>query len=340
MGPIRDQIKGTLKDPNCRYTAQAPPQDTVGSPTSLKSPAFPTSPTISEADTLYSQLSNNSDALTVVAPALISKFKMHYWYHGISGNPPKLMWCSDLEANPFPIPTPGARFFKIPNKTAHGVFNTLLNAVWGTVTPQILESIKVHGLKYSTLKTFHFSTVEDSKEETFGPVVVWITVHPNTTNARAVHDATPDILHILADFQITNVVVEWYEGSVKRLACLPLMSVEDNTSPRFGLNHPFNTGLGIPIARESDDAQGTLTFLFWEVKTSNSDPSDRILALTNKHVASIDTTTHYEFDGPTLSTSLSVVNTVSLVLLLRSKTLSTQGSAMPLDLAENWRSWG
>ncbi|KAH9042942.1 hypothetical protein EDB83DRAFT_2507572 [Lactarius deliciosus] len=273
---------------NRRYSAQTPPQDAVGSPTS------PTSPTISEADTLYSQLSNDSDALTVVAPALISKFEMHYWYHGISGNPPKLMWRSDLEANPFPIPALGARFFKIPNKTAHGVFNTPLNAVWGTVAPQILESMKAHGLKYSALKTVRFSTIEDGKEETFGPVVVWIAVRPNTTNAGAVRDATPDILHILADFQITDVVVEWYEGSVERLADPPLMSVED---PRFGLNHPFNTGLGIPIARESDDAQGTLTFLFREVKTSNGDPSDRILALTNKHVASVDTTTHYELAG-------------------------------------------
>ncbi|KAH8976621.1 hypothetical protein EDB86DRAFT_2839786 [Lactarius hatsudake] len=261
---------------NRRYSAQAPPQDAVDSPTS------PTSLTISEADTLYSQLSNDSDALTVVAPALISKFEMHYWYHGISGNPPKLMWRSDLEANPFPIPAPGARFFKIPNKTAHGVFDTPYGA---------------HGLKYSALKTVRFSTVEDGKEETFGPVVVWIAVRPNTTNAGAVRDATPDILHILADFQITDVVVEWYEGSVERLAGPPLMSVEDNTSPRFGLNHPFNTGLGIPIAKESDDAQGTITFLFREVKTSNGDPSDRILALTNKHVASVDTTTHYEFDG-------------------------------------------
>jgi len=140
--------------------------------------------------------------------------------------------------------------------------------------------MKAHGLKYSALKTVRFSTVEDGKEETFGPVVVWIAVRPNTTNAGAVHDATPDILHILADFQITDVVVEWYEGSVERLAGPPLMSVEDNTSPRFGLNHPFNTGLGIPIARESDDAQGTLTFLFREVKTSNGDPSDRTHSLS------------------------------------------------------------
>jgi hypothetical protein len=33
------------------------------------------------------------------------------------------------------------------------------------------------------------------------------------------------------------------------------------------------------------------------MKTSNGDPSNRILALTNKHVASVDATTHYEFDG-------------------------------------------
>ena len=66
--------------------------------------------------------------------------------------------------------------------------------------------------------------------------------------------------------------------------------VEDSTSPRFRLNHPFNTGLGIPITRQSDDVhvQGTLTFLFQEVKDSNGDPSNRTLALTNKHVASVD----------------------------------------------------
>ena len=75
------------------------------------------------------------------------------------------------------------------------------------------------------------------------------------------------------------------------------MSVEDNTSPKFGLNHPFNTGLGIPIARQSDHAQGTITLLFKEVKTSSGNPSERILALTNKHVASVHTTTDYELDG-------------------------------------------
>ncbi|KAJ7455008.1 hypothetical protein B0H11DRAFT_2324657 [Mycena galericulata] len=275
---------------NRTYSVQAPPEDAVRAPTS------PTSPTTSDADTLYSQLSHDSAALTVVTPDLISKFEKTFWYHGISGDPPKLMWRSDIETNPFPIPELGDRFFKVPVKTAHGVFGTALNVVWHIVAPKILASIKARGLRYSALKTVRFSTVEDGKD-TFGPVVVWIAVHPKTTDAAAVRDATPDILNILAGAHINDVVVEWYEGSIGRLVGAPLMSVEDTTSPMFALNHPFNTGLGIPIARESDDAQGTLTFLFREMKTKNGDPSDRILALTNKHVASHDTTTHYEFDG-------------------------------------------
>lgn len=32
------------------------------------------------------------------------------------------------------------------------------------------------------------------------------------------------------------------------------------------------------------------------MKTSNGDPSNRILTLTNKHVASVSMTTHYKFD--------------------------------------------
>ena len=181
------------------------------------SPQDATQPSVSDAETLFSQLSIDSDAHTVVAPHLISMYEMNFYYHGISGDPPNLMYRSDLETNPFPIPPPGTDFSKIPTKTAHGVFNTPLNAVWETVAPQILKSMKANGLQYTALNTARFSTVEDGKGETFGPVVVWIAVRPNTTNAKAVRDATPDILNILSDVQITDVVVEWYEGLVTRL---------------------------------------------------------------------------------------------------------------------------
>ena len=181
------------------------------------SPQDATQPSVSDAETLFSQLSIDSDAHTVVAPYLISMYEMNFYYHGISGDPPNLMYRSDLETNPFPIPPPGTDFSKIPTKTAHGVFNTPLNAVWETVAPQILKSMKANGLQYTAFNTARFSTVEDGKGETFGPVVVWIAVRPDTTNAKAVRDATPDILNILSDVQITDVVVEWYEGLVTRL---------------------------------------------------------------------------------------------------------------------------
>ncbi|KAF6758906.1 hypothetical protein DFP72DRAFT_961530, partial [Ephemerocybe angulata] len=251
--------------------------------------ALPHDATLSAAETLYS----------IVAPHLISKYERAFYYNGISGDPPELLWRSDFESKPYPTPPPGARFFHVPSKTAHGVFGTLLNAVWDTVGAQIVAAMKARGLQYSALKTARFSSVEDGKdEETLGPIVVWIAVRPNTTNAATVRDATPDILRILSDAQIIGVVVEWYEGTDERLAGggPPLMRVPHPTSATFGLNHPFNAGLGIPIARESDDAQGNVAFLFREVRTSSGDPSERILALTNKHVASADPSTDYECD--------------------------------------------
>lgn len=256
----------------------------------------PTSPR-SDTSTIDWRLSNTSDVHTVIAPHLISEYERRFYYHGVSYDPPELMYRSDFETNTYPIPPPGANFFQIPVKTANGVFNTRLNSVWDdTVAPQILALMKTNGIKYSALKTARFTTVKDNDEVTVGPIVVWIAVHPNTTNAQAVRDATPDILRILTDAQITGVVVEWYEGSVVKLVGPPLVSVVDSAHPTFGFNHPFNTGLGIPIARQVDGAQGTVAFFFKEMKTSTGNPSDRILAVTNKHVLCVDTTIDYEFD--------------------------------------------
>ncbi|KAI0344943.1 hypothetical protein BDW22DRAFT_1370552 [Trametopsis cervina] len=151
----------------------------------------------------------------VVAPALISKYEAKFYYNGISSDPPELLWRSDIETNPFPAPLPGSNSFQVPTKTAHGVFNKPLNAVWETVAPKILQSIKDHDLRFSAINTVRFS-IEDDEGETFGPVVVWIAVRSNTT-AVAARDATPDILSILADAGITDVAIEWYEAEVTRL---------------------------------------------------------------------------------------------------------------------------
>jgi hypothetical protein len=90
----------------------------------------PTSPTLSDAPTLMSQLSIASDTSTVVAPALVSRFEAKHYWHGISDDPPELLYHSDLDSNPFPHPKPGDRLFQLPVKTAYGTWGTALNEVW------------------------------------------------------------------------------------------------------------------------------------------------------------------------------------------------------------------
>ncbi|KAI9432089.1 hypothetical protein H4582DRAFT_2084025 [Lactarius indigo] len=180
---------------------------------------------------------------------MVSKYEMHFYYHYYHGvGDLQLMWRSDLELNPFPIPATGTCFFKIPTETAHGIFSTKLN--------KIIALMKASGLHYSALTTARFSTVEDGKEPTLSHVTVWIAVRPNTAKPRDVCD---------------------YEGSVVRLDGPPLMSLVKNSDAKFGFNTPFNIGLGISIARHGDS-------------------SNRVLAFTNKHVTSLDTTTDYELD--------------------------------------------
>jgi hypothetical protein len=260
----------------------------------------PTSPALSDASTLFSQLSIASDA-TVVASHLISDFeRVHYW-NGISMDPPELLYRSDLESNPFPVPPPGTtRWSELPVKTAEGVFETPLNAVWHIVAPMMVALFKKRGIKYSALKTARFSTRNEDGEKTLGPIVIWIATHPNTTSAENARDASPDILHILKEHKVEGAVVEWYEGSVEKLLGPALMRVADETNPTHYVRRPFTAVLGMPIAtkeREEADAQGTVSFFFHENKTKNGEPSARVLAVSNKHVLRRDTTVDYQFMG-------------------------------------------
>ncbi|KAL1725483.1 hypothetical protein EV714DRAFT_277480 [Schizophyllum commune] len=182
-------------------------------------PASSTS-TVSDADTLFSRYSSNSLAFTVVTPDLISKYESDFYHHGLSGCPPPLLWRSDLEDNPFTAPRPGDRYFSIPVKTAHGLIGSPLTAVWPAVAPAILASLKSRGIRYSAVQPVRFSIVEGDGDERLGPVVVWIAIPPNSAKAGTVRDATPDILHILAEAQITGVVVEWYLGTITKLVDL------------------------------------------------------------------------------------------------------------------------
>ncbi|EJD00197.1 uncharacterized protein FOMMEDRAFT_136267 [Fomitiporia mediterranea MF3/22] len=237
---------------------------------------------------------------TATAPHLVSEFERTHYYHGISPDPPELLYRSDLESNPFPLPPPRARWSEIPVKTAEGVFKTPLNPVWHTVAPLIVALLKQRCIKYSALKSARFSTRDEDGKKTLGPIVIWISTHPTTTSAENARDASPDILRILEEHKVKGAVVEWYEGSVEKLSGLALMRVGDETNPTYYVRRALTAVLGMPIAtreREDMDAQGSVSFFFHENKDRNSDPSARVLGVSNKHVLRADTTVDYQFMG-------------------------------------------
>ena len=168
----------------------------------------PTLPNISEA---HSFITN----ATAASPYAISRRERTTYYYGISGSgdPPELLYRSDLLENPFPIQGGCSR----PSKTVHGVFNTPLNVVWSTVAPLICELLKTLKIRWSSINAARFVTKDEDGTSTRGPVVVWIAVHPGTTTAENAHDASLEILSLIKANGVEGVVVEWYEGVVERL---------------------------------------------------------------------------------------------------------------------------
>ena len=59
---------------------------------------------------------------TAVTPYLVSEYERMTYYHGISLDPPELLYRSDLLDSPFPLSK--GRHTPTPTKTVHGVFNT------------------------------------------------------------------------------------------------------------------------------------------------------------------------------------------------------------------------
>ena len=237
---------------------------------------------------------------TAVSPYDISDWERTTYCHGISpgGDHPELLYRSDLLENPFPTPT--GRHSHLLTKTAHGVFNTPLNAVWDTVAPMIRELLKTLKIRYSVFKAVRFLTHGEDGKDTLGLVVVWIATHPGTTTAENAHDASLEILSLLQAKGVEGVVVEWYEGVVEKLGGPALLRVTGDTTPTHYVRRFLTAALGMPIAtaeREADDAQDSVTLFFNENKDKRGNPSDRVFSVSNCHVLRKDTTVEYAFKG-------------------------------------------
>ncbi|KAF9779140.1 hypothetical protein BJ322DRAFT_1113494 [Thelephora terrestris] len=194
-------------------------------------PASPTSPMTSEA-TLLSNLSGT----IAPSPDLVSVIERVHFYTGVSEDHcPLLFQRSDVQTRPFIIPQ--ERHSVIPEKTAHGANHMVLkSAFWKeTVAPEIISLLKdkTRGVRVSSMLPVRFSTPgEDGKDVFDDHIVLWISVHPNTTEETACRDANADILAILSKHGVQDVAVHWIEGAVERLGGPPeMMSVASDTDP-------------------------------------------------------------------------------------------------------------
>lgn len=263
---------------------------------SLSSPA---SPTLSETSSSLSALTIASDA-TAVSPYVLSDWERTTYYSGISPDHPELLYRSDLLENPFPTGIPKGRFPHLPTKTAYGVFNTPLNAVWDIVAPQICEFLEASKIRYSAVKAARFVTHGEDGMDTLGPVVIWVATHPTTTTAENAHDASLGILALLKDNRVKDVVVEWYEGTVEKLSGPHLLRVTDKTNPTHHVRRFLTAALGMPIAtaeREAADVQGSVALFFHENKDKHGNTSAKVFGVSNCHVLRENTNVDYEFKG-------------------------------------------
>ncbi|TRM56273.1 hypothetical protein BD626DRAFT_466674 [Schizophyllum amplum] len=150
----------------------------------------------------------------------------------------------------------------------------------------------------------HFSTADEDGKDVFDDhIVLWISVHPDTTKEISCRDANDEILAILAKHGIQDAAVHWFEGAIKFFCGFPpMMRVARDTDPTHWIRRALTAHLSVPIVAEAFtkfETPGTLGLFFREGKDRSGNESTRVMALTNKHLTSYDIKQDYEYSGRT-----------------------------------------
>ncbi|KEP47580.1 hypothetical protein V565_150850 [Rhizoctonia solani 123E] len=238
-------------------------------------------PTSSKATLLF-----NFSETTAAQPDLVSLFERVHFSTGISEDHPLLLQRSDVRTRPFFIPR--ERHSVLPEKTAHGANHPVLkNELWKeTIAPKIITLLKdlSRDVHVSSMLPVRFSTPDEDGNDVFdNHIVPWISVHPNTTKETSCRDANAEILAILSQHGVQDAAVHWIEGAVEPLVGPPeMVPLVRDTDPTHYIRRALTAVLGLPLAMEANDAQGSLGLL---------------MAITNKHVTSSDTTQDYQYNA-------------------------------------------
>ncbi|KAF5381360.1 hypothetical protein D9615_008320 [Tricholomella constricta] len=259
------------------------------------------SPTLSPVSVVSSALTLTSDT-TVVYQYTPIEYERTTYYNGITsdGDHPELIYRSDYLSTPFPKPV--GRFACIPVKSLHGVYDTALNGIWETVGPKIVDLITARKIKWSSVdpaRFFTHLTSEEDEKGNLGPVVIWVGVSPGSTSSDTAHEVSQEILVLLREHGVEDVVVEWREAVLQRLAGPPFMRHVNSTNPTHHVRRFLTALLGVPLAVQGMEAEdeGTLTLWFHENKGKDGNPSYKVYGVSNCHVLRKNITVDYEHKG-------------------------------------------
>ncbi|KAG5651234.1 hypothetical protein H0H81_009384 [Sphagnurus paluster] len=134
---------------------------------------------------------------TTVSQYTPNKSERISYYNGITGDAdhPKLVYHSDCLSTPFLEPV--GRHPDMLVKSLCGVFNTPLNGIWDTVSPEICDLIKARRISWSSVDPARFYThglPEEKEKGSLSPVV------------------SQEILTLLLENGVNDVIVEWHEA--------------------------------------------------------------------------------------------------------------------------------
>ena len=249
--------------------------------------------------TALTLLSQDSDT-TVVSPHAVSGYERTSYYNGVTddGEHPDLLYRTGSAKYPWILPA--GRHAHPPPKSLRGVHGTPLNRVWSTVGPQVRDMVRSGVRTRYTINPARFVTHGEDRQETLGPVVIWVGVYPHSTSPDTAYKVSQSILALLEKNGVEDVEVEWHESVLWKAAGPALLRVVGTNNPTAHVRRHLTAVLGMPIAteeREEEDAQGSVGFFFHENRDQNGIPSTRVFGVSNRHVLRKKSEGTYEFNG-------------------------------------------